>query len=449
MIRRAKSAFSRTVAPAIYRAMGMDVFGFNAWLEETKHWTAEARQTWRLQRLNEIIRFCWEHVPFYRQYWSDHGLRPFDLKSFEELGAFPIMTKALLQSNPETLRPDSLSTIPHKNDATGGSTGEPIRHRQDLSTHSLRFAFLEHYGWGLAGYRYGDPWAIISGGRLLPEMHKRWSRSRVRTMLNRALPLIGVHMDSDLAERYHRLLLQHGTLYLHGYPSILAEFARHLNDKGLRIPDLKAVFTTAEMLLPQYRATIEKGLGVKVWDSYGCNDGGVLAWECKLHEGQHYNDLESILEVVEPGSDGVGRLLITNLWNKSLPYVRYENGDLVSLAKDRCPCGEPFPMLASIQGRTAELLVFANGRSITGPALTLVFRQMAIRGWQVVQTSPRDVEVRIRSERELSEIDAQYILKVFAEHAGSDVTVTIKRVDELQKTKEGKLKPIWVDFAAS
>jgi phenylacetate-CoA ligase len=106
-------------------------------------------------------------------------------------------------------------------------------------------------------------------------------------------------------------------------------------------------------------------------------------------------------------------------------------------------------MLASIQGRTAELLVFANGRSITGPALTLVFRQMAIRGWQVVQTSPRDVEVRIRSERELSEIDAQYILKVFAEHAGSDVTVTIKRVDELQKTKEGKLKPIWVDFAAS
>src|SRR6187401_533984 len=156
------------------------------------------------------------------------------------------------------------------------------------------------------------------------------------------------------------------------------------------------------MMLPHYREGIHKWLGCPVFDDFGSNDGGVESYECDRHNGFHYNDLQSVLEVDKSDQQTAeGKLIITNLWNRSSPFIRYENGDLVALGGKPCPCGAPFPLISSVQGRTADILTFANGRSLSGPALTLIFGGMKIDGWQIVQTGLASLEVRICNSGEL------------------------------------------------
>ncbi len=100
-------------------------------------------------------------------------------------------------------------------------------------------------------------------------------------------------------------------------------------------------------------------------------------------------------------------------------------------------------MISTIEGRTADLLTFSNGRSIAGPALTLIFGEMEIQGWQIVKTQHNVLEVRISSSQEIPDSYKSHIFRVLGEHLGPRVEVRIKRVDKLTVTRAGKLKPVW------
>ncbi|CAD7766617.1 MAG: hypothetical protein DNFNHJIP_00015 [Candidatus Argoarchaeum ethanivorans] len=152
-----------------------------------------------------------------------------------------------------------------------------------------------------------------------------------------------------------------------------------------------------------------------------------------------------MLEVDCRGKTGKGDLLITNLWNKSTPFIRYENGDMVTLTDQPCQCGCSFPMISSIIGRTADILTFSNGRSLAGPALTLIFREMEIDGWQVVQTGNNRLEVRMCCLTELKPEYVEHVKKILRQHLSDEVEIDVKHVEKLKLTKGGKWKPIWTE----
>jgi phenylacetate-CoA ligase len=436
-----QSSFQTAVA-LFYKAWGLDVFGVHKWLLKTLSWSPQQRQDWRLHRLNDILEFAWDHVSFYREYWGDHGVKFGKLKAIEELQRYPVLTKDIFRANSNRIRPDNLSSIRHRKWHTGGTTGQPVHYLRDLEQWILAEAF-HLWGWSQLGYVFGDPVGVIAGGSLIPE--KRKLEARVRGWMHRRLFLYGVAMDRSIAREYCDRLRKHGAKYLYGYPSALYLFGKHLAEQGLSLPGLKAVVTTAEMLQPRYREGIESTLACRVFNNLGCNDGGFESYECNQHNGLHYNDLQSILEVDSPSSGSEGRLLITNLWNKSTPFIRYENGDIVTMETEPCVCGCPFPLIGAIQGRTADILTFANGRSLAGPALTLIFGAMEIDGWQVVQTGPNRLEVRMCSTSEISPEDRHHIRNILRYYLDDEVEVVINRVEKLETTKGGKLKPIWIE----
>ncbi|MFH2044625.1 MAG: hypothetical protein ABIK92_05725 [Pseudomonadota bacterium] len=428
-----------TIVSLVYKASGLDVFGRFSWLQKSLAWTPKQRYDWRLKQLNTIIKFAWEHVPFYKEYWGDHGVSFQTLKSMEELQKYPILTKDIFRSNCRNIRPDNMQKIRHRAWHTGGTTGQPVHYLRDMEQWTIAEAF-HLWGWTQMGYVFGDPIGVIAGGSLIPERGKL--PAHIRGLMHRKLFLYGVAMDQSIASNYCNQLRKHGSKYLYGYPSILYLFVKHLSDLGMSLPGIKAVVTTAEMLQPQYRDKIESVLGCRVFNNLGCNDGGFESYECSRHDGFHYNDLQSVLEVDSEERSGKGKLLITNLWNRSTPFIRYENGDIVELRDQLCSCGCAFPLINSIQGRTADILTFANGRSLAGPALTLIFGTMEIDGWQIVQTDPDRLEVRICCQ---SEIKPDYInlIHTVLKRYLDDVQIIIKRVDKLETTKGGKWKPIW------
>lgn len=431
---------SQLIADLFYKGVGLDVFGYYRWLQTTLSWTPEQRQGWRLAKLNSILELCWNHSPFYREFWGSHGVQFKPLESLEELGRYPVLTKDVFRSNVSKIAPDTLGRIRHIKKSTGGTTGEPVQYFRDLE----QWAFCEAFhlwGWSQMGYRFGDPVAVIAGGSLIPENESLYSKLRNR--LHNRYFLFGVAMNDEKAKKYAETLAQHGVRYVYGYPSIIYAFSHYTRKMGLEFPNLRAVVCTAEMLLPQYRKGIERNLGVPVYDNLGCNDGGFESYECGIHSGFHYNDVQSILETLSLDGKGHGSLLITNLWNRSCPFIRYENGDVATLATEPCRCGAAFPLISSIDGRTADILSFSDGTVLSGPALTLIFGEMEIEGWQVVQRARDSIEVRVCCSSEMKPEYLHRIKYILRSYVASSVDIDIRVVRQLEVTKGGKRKPIW------
>jgi len=428
----------------LFRIVGIDIFGSRRWLEATENWTPQERSEWRLKRLGDMLEHCWDHVPFYRELWSDHGVKIRRPGNIDELEAYPIVNRVIFREHQDRIIADNLKSIPHKDDATGGTTGSPLRYKQDLSLHALRYGYAQ-ICLKVAEYTYGDDVCVIAGGSLLPGQASL--RNRARNWFERGHGVSCVGMNQHVAKACYEMIQRHQPVLIQGYPSMIAEFCNFLKEGSFSFKNLKAVITTAEMLYPHYRSRIEETLGVPVFDHYGCNDGGLVSFECERHRGFHYNDLESIIEVTSANDSGVGNAVITNLWNRSMPFIRYENGDQIALEPGQCLCGRIYPLIRSVYGRTGDILRFANGRSLGAPGLTLIFKRLPIDGWQVVQTGFSSIEIRIKAKQRLNENDEQYIHQVIHQHLSPEVDIKIRYVNEFATTRHGKLKPVFVEMS--
>ncbi|MBN1982987.1 MAG: phenylacetate--CoA ligase family protein [Chitinivibrionales bacterium] len=425
--------------PVVHHLYGLPVLKYVTLLKKSTLWDQKQRQSWRLQKLQTMLQYCWDTVPFYRAFWSDHGVTTPHIESIDQLGSFPLLTKDIFRAHAKRLQPRDVSSIRHQKKHSGGTTGHPIHYLQDMEQWAFMQAFHQ-WAWAQTGYRPGDPIAILAGGSLLPQ---RMSRSaRLRNFLEHKLFLFGMQIDRELAWRYHEILTKQNIQYLYGYPSFLFLFTRYLKEKNLRLPNVKAIITNGEMLYPHCRAEIEAFFGFKVFNNLGSNDGGYEAYECQHHNGFHYNDLQCVLETINIDNKGMGSLVITNLWNHSTPFIRYENGDWIKLGNKPCPCGLVYPLIEDVIGRTTDILSFSNGKSLTGPALSLIFSKMDIDEWQVVQKNAMQIEVRIRSPQQTSEQQRGFIRSVFAHHVTDQVIVDIKNVEHLEASPMGKLKQI-------
>lgn len=435
------SQISKLFAPTLFKISGSDIFGLWRWIGHTESWDRRKRDEWRLQRLGDLLEHCWDNVPFYREFWSDHGVKIRRPRSFDELQAFPTVSRDLFREHRDRIVAADIRSIPHKNESTGGTTGTPLKYKQDLAAHALRYAFA-WYWWSSFGYRFGDDVCCIMGGSLTPGPVSL--RSRIRPWISRYHGVSCLSMNQQVAEATYAIIRCRKPTVIYGYPSMIAEFCEYVKEKDVAFGCLKAVVPTAEMLLPQYRQKIERTLGAPVFDNYGCNDGGLLSLECERHQGLHYNDLESIVEVESPDDSGVGCCAITNLWNRSMPFVRYENGDLIALGEGKCPCGRVYPLIRSVDGRTGDILRFRNGRSLGPPGLTLIFKEFPIDAWQVVQTGPSALEIRIKAKKRLDAEKEEKIGKILRRHLDLDVAIDIRYRDQLATTSRGKLRPVFV-----
>ena len=100
-----------------------------------------------------------------------------------------------------------------------------------------------------------------------------------------------------------------------------------------------------------------------------------------------------------------------------------------------------------MDGRTGDILRFANGATLGPPGLTLIFKGFPIDAWQVVQTGPSALEIRIKAKGQLSSDNEEYIGRVIRQHLALDVAVKVCYPDQLATTSRGKLRPVFVATA--
>ncbi len=165
---------------------------------------------------------------------------------------------------------------------------------------------------------------------------------------------------------------------LFGYPSVLAMVAYEQHRGRLRLRPRK-VITVSEVRTPEMEDAMREAWRVEPYNWYGISEGGVLAADCGLHQGMHIMEdlflVENVDEEGRPVPDGVTghKLLLTNLFNRTQPLIRYELSDMVALESRPCGCGRALRRVVSMEGRSSEILRFptAAGGEVAVHPLTV------------------------------------------------------------------------------
>ncbi len=231
-----------------------------------------------------------------------------------------------------------------------------------------------------------------------------------------------------------------------------ASMARRLADEQraghLRIAP-ERIFTGSEVLTGAARQRIEAVWDQRLFDQYAATEAGVIAAECAEHRGLHILEDQVIVEVVDERNHPVplgvegDKVLITTLFSRTLPLIRYELHDRVRLAMKPCPCGRPLALIEMVQGRTEDVLVFpANaGRTIT--VHPHVFHQVMdvvpAGGWQIVQAD-ECIEVHLSGVRDGFDDAAlaESLRRALAAQGASAPPISIRRVPAIAKSASGE-----------
>jgi phenylacetate-CoA ligase len=194
--------------------------------------------------------------------------------------------------------------------------------------------------------------------------------------INRVLRLDARRPIDELATALDRFRPE----FVVGYPSVLGLLAREQHEGSLHIRPLK-VATVAEVRTPEMADAIRSAWDVEPFDWYGITEGGVLAGDCAHHQGMHLFEDLFIVENVdadgEPVADGdVGhKLLLTNLFNRTQPLIRYELSDTVTLDARPCRCGRTSRRVTSIEGRNDDVLLLPAAGGGQTPIHPIVLRR--------------------------------------------------------------------------
>ena len=155
-------------------------------------------------------------------------------------------------------------------------------------------------------------------------------------------------------------LNEHRPEHLVAYSSMASLLALEQLEGRLHIAPL-VVLTTSEVRTEEMTANIRAAWGVEPFDAYGTTEG-FYAGDCEHHQGMHVFEDLGLIEVVDehgdPVPDGVAgaKLLLTSFIKRTQPLLRYEISDMVALTTAPCPCGRPLARMASLEGRSDDIL---------------------------------------------------------------------------------------------
>jgi len=242
------------------------------------------------------------------------------------------------------------------------------------------------------------------------------------------------------------------------YPSIAVMLAEEAIAGRLGIAP-RIVETGAEMLSPAARTLIERAWGCRVFDQYGATETGGIAAECEAHRGLHVFEDLVLVESVDSDSRAVPagvlgeRLLVTVLFGRSFPLIRYELSDQVRLSAEPCPCGRPFRLIEAIEGRAEETLSLPGRDGGTAKLHPIVLHQLldkvAARAWQVIHdeaSGTLEVQLVGPSDEGVAGGLAASLERTLAEH-GSAVPVSVRVVGSVDRGPTGKVPLIRTERA--
>lgn len=385
-------------------------------------------------RIASLMKFVYENNAFYRARLDAAGARPEDVKSPEDLAGLPILTKNDVRENTAAMISKGFRREDLLEFRTGGSTGKPLSlHITEECSEQRNACARRHDRW--SGWEVGEPMAAVWGNPVVPEGRKARFR---RWLYGPQLYLDTMEVNEASVTRFATAWQRVRPTGLFGHAHSIYLLARLVDDLRLEAIRPRAIVSSSMMLLDAERAVIERVFGVKVFDRYGCEETGLVASQCERHHGMHLNVEHLVVEFladdgrpVIPGTPG--RIVVTDLVNTAMPFIRYQIEDEGTPLGATCPCGRGLPLMGKVTGRLADFLVKRDGSRVAGVSLieNTLTRIPNIEQMQIVQESIGELRLRIVPGRRFGDAERDELAGYFRNLFGPDVDVRLDLVDQI------------------
>jgi len=440
------------MAPMLDFIRGCQCMPSLAELEASQWWPLERIEALQRARLAQTMEYAYAHVPYYRQVMQERGIRPGDIRTVPELARLPVLTKAIVRSRMNDLVSDDVAQGDLIRGHTAGSTGSPLVF---FTTKQDRYGYGQARGllarqW--AGVALGDRMVFFAPHYSAPPT---WLERRIRpisAMLRRETRIPLALLSKESLDSAVGLLHRTKPRAIAGYPSTLALIAGHIRDSGWPAPAFHAVLTGGEQVFDHQRALMRDVFGVEPYSRYGSSENFLLATECEAHTGMHVFAQDLVLEIIDengspvnPGTEG--RVAVTNLRARGMPFIRYDTGDVGSYAVAPCPCGRSMPLLDRLSGRRCDTIYTRSGARIVGNGVERDgFAFLGVTQLQYVQEDLDHFTARfVVPAASTTEAQSEFRLQatdMLRRSLGPDIGVTVELVEHIELSPAGKYVPI-------
>jgi putative adenylate-forming enzyme len=376
------------------------IFRRRAELRSHDRWTRQQLEHHQAAALRELREFALARSHFYQRFHRSFENRPLQelpvltkatlMEVFDELATAPDVRRSEVESHLTTMESTDRLHGRYFVAATSGSTGR------------RGFFVWDDREWAtvMASYARSQDWAGVPA-KLTRRMKMAvvssktpWHQSAVVGATAHSPFVPTLRLDSkEPVDKLDAELDAFGPEVLVGYASMMRLLADEQLGGRLHIAP-KAIFSASEVLSGESRRRIEQAFGTVPYNVYAATETAGIASDCERHRMHLFEDLV-ITEIVDdrnrpvpPGQFGA-KVLVTVLFSRTLPLIRYEMSDCPRPSAEVCACGRPFALIDGIEGRREDVLELSAsdaGGTVSVHPNTFhdVLDLVPARGWQVV-----------------------------------------------------------------
>jgi len=387
----------------------------------------------------EIVNFHLQNNPFYKELVGS--------TTFKKWDDLPILNKKNLQKPlVERLSKDYSLKNSYVN-KTSGSSGDPFIFAKDKYSHALTWASnIYRFGW------YGIDFNTSYQARFygIPMDFMGNKKERFKDFLSNRFRFSIFDLSDEILEGFLKHFQTKKFDYINGYTSSIVLFAKFLQKKNIVLaaicPTLKLCVVTSEMLFEDDKILLEKQFGIPIVNEYGASELDLIAFQNPNCEWQ-VNSETLFVEILDENNQSVpngkeGRIVITSLFNKAHPFIRYDIGD-IGILDIKSTLKKP--ILKKLIGRTNDIAVLPSGKKSPGLTFYYVTKSIIeddgnVKEFIIKQIKIDTFEIEYVSEIELDLKQIQKIEAAIALYLEKGLTFIFARKEKLERSNRGKLK---------
>ncbi len=401
------------------------------------------RKQWK--RLKDILEYSYENVPFYKNTFDSLDIHPTDIHTKEDLLKLPVLTREDIRNNLEELKSTQGFRRSYRRQ-TSGSSGSPLHLAKDSECSAAMDAVMfRNYRW--YGIELGQKEARYWGSPL--SLTGRVKVGLKDYLLNR-IRFSPFDVSESACRSFVDELRRFAPDYIYGYAQTIYRFAEFVLKADIDLSDLaaKAVIVTGEMISLDQIERIKEAFKCPVSNEYGCTEVGIIAMTCS-HDRMHLMADNLFVEFMnngkhsEPGEEG--EIIVTELYGRLMPLIRYQVGDVGYCDDGVCSCGRGLPLVGGIKGRNDEFILCANGKQIDPIIFEYILADVPDRYGRILQfriTQEKGFKLNIEAVYEGR--DFQAMIRLIQERlqraVGPEFDIAFFAMETIQAEASGKLR---------
>ena len=390
--------------------------------------------------LSKILNHVVNNIPYYKNLSGEFKLSPESVG--EDIKQFPIITKEMYSKQKDKFIDPKLPVA--KSMFSGGTTMTKVSVNTGKYFESHKSC--EYFN-RVAGIYPGMTKFILSrhASTYVEGGPKELDIDYSIDKLSRTYLVSPYNFNTEKLKKAYNMFIKAKPQILKGNSTMLFEFAMSIEKNGWKSLDVPIALCSQSNMQPEYIEALNRVFKAKAFNAYGATESGLVAVQCEKGEGLHYIPILYYLETLKEGKQvppgETGEMIITSLANYAMPIIRYQIGDYATLTDTNCSCGRTFPLIERIDGRIYEMINSSIGTVAAVHDIRLITNKIPdIMDYQVVQTSPGSLEIRLKCKNEgLEKSEIDIIRSGFRKLLECDMDIKFEYVTEIERLPSGKI----------